>query len=128
MSDCSCVWVDTSWDGPACTSVHTRKARKEHRCYECRTTIKRGERYEETTGIWDGDPHRYRTCLDCVSVRKAFFCEGWTYGSIWDDLYEHLRDCWYTTPVDALSKLTDDARKDVCEFIEERWEEMDDAE
>lgn len=124
MSDYSCVYVDYV-KGPECFTDSIRKARKEHKCCECGDAIKRGDKYEETTGIWDGKPNRYRTCLDCLSVRNAFFCDGWFYTFVWENLYEHLRDCAHTTPTEALAKLTPDARASVCEFIEELWDEDD---
>lgn len=49
-----------------------RKARKDHACCECSRTIKAGSRYEFTSGIWDGEPSSYKTCLRCVGLRAAY--------------------------------------------------------
>lgn len=45
------------------------KARKRHRCCECRGWIEIGERYEYSWGIWDGNAQTYKTCLGCSSLR-----------------------------------------------------------
>ena len=127
MSDCSCVYFYTNdFEGPSCYAQTFRKARKTHRCYECHSEIRRGDRYEEVTGVWDGRPDRFRTCLDCVSVRDAFFCDGFEYGGVWEYLHEHLRNCAHTTPTEALARLTPYAREEVCSFIEKQWAKLDD--
>lgn len=42
-----------------------RRARAGHTCCECLVPIDVGEHYIETTGIWDGQPDRFRQCLFC---------------------------------------------------------------
>jgi hypothetical protein len=125
MEDCSCIYVDDKGFGPDCSTQAIRKARKTHYCYECLGEIKRGDRYEELSGVWDGTPARYRTCLNCVSVRDAFFCDGFALGRVWEYLYDHFRNCANTTPTEALAKLTPAVRAGVCEFIEDRWKALD---
>ena len=49
-----------------------RKARKEHWCCECRQEIAVGEVYEYVSGIWDGEPRSYKTCLSCAQLRSEF--------------------------------------------------------
>ena len=58
-------------DSPSCFRQVTRTARKAHRCVECRNTIQPGERYEYTSGIWDGMPDDHKTCLACVFLRET---------------------------------------------------------
>jgi hypothetical protein len=60
-----------------------RKARKEHVCDECRDPIRRGNHYDEITGIFDGSPFRYRICLVCrldhsrvIDHERAEGCDG----------------------------------------------------
>jgi len=81
-------------DGPSCSTTATPKARKAHRCYECRETIPRGMKYERVSGIWKGSPLRYKTCLSCVEIRTHFTrgpdCEGFYYGQLWPDLEENF--------------------------------------
>jgi len=56
---------------PKCFQVITRKARKEHKCCECRKIISKGESYQYCSGIWD-DPQSYKTCSSCVEVRDNY--------------------------------------------------------
>jgi hypothetical protein len=69
MCDCS--------DNPAiiCNCV-SRKARKSHRCDECRRTIVSGETYEEHSGLWrDGGWNTYRWCAHCSAAQKILESE-----------------------------------------------------
>lgn len=78
-------------DGPSCFTQNTPKARKAHVCDECREPIPAGDRYEKVTGIWDGSPSTYKTCLPCVDVREHFSCgRGWIYGQLWSDLRDNF--------------------------------------
>ena len=49
-----------------------RKAKKEHKCCECKEIISKGEIYIYSSGIWDGEPNSYKTCLTCESVRNEY--------------------------------------------------------
>ena len=64
----------------------TKRAAKDHRCYECLETIKRGDRYEHASGLWDGRWSTFKTCLSCVEIRDHFSCDGWLFGQLWEDL------------------------------------------
>ena len=70
------------------------KARKPHRCGECRRTIEPGETYERHAGPFDGQFTVHKTCRHCVAVREWLLqvCSGWMYGSVSEDLYEHFRE------------------------------------
>jgi hypothetical protein len=46
----------------------TRKARKEHRCCECRVAIKPGDEYRYSSGIWVGEPNSHKQCMTCHEV------------------------------------------------------------
>lgn len=65
----------------------TVKARKDHKCGECRDVIKIGELYETSAQLYDGSFSTFRTCLLCVEIRDKIFC-SWIYGMMWDDLAE----------------------------------------
>ena len=112
MSNCTCM-VDMDVDDPSTVSTETiRKARKPHQCFECDRDIVVGERYEEATVLDDGEWDRYRTCLDCVSVRNAMFCGGWYYGRVWEDVRDSLREGWEEVPSSAIMMaLTPRARE-----------------
>jgi hypothetical protein len=83
--DCSC------YDGVDATFSKTtwRKARKSHTCAECSAEIRPGERYEVTTGKWDGYMESHKTCKTCVAIRKNYCPGGWVYG----ELREHISYC-----------------------------------
>lgn len=74
-------------DGQAeCFSSKVSKARKKYECYECGNKISAGDKYEYTSGMWEGDWSTFRTCLSCVEIRNHFSCGGWIYGRLWEDL------------------------------------------
>ncbi len=47
-----------------------RRARKPHRCCECRRTIDAGEVYLNSFGVWEGTPREYCTCAECHETRE----------------------------------------------------------
>lgn len=84
-----CCPLNGGEDGPSCSTTVVRTARKEHQCSECREAIAPGVRYEYFSGIWDGQPNAYKTCLACVEIRDHFACSsGWTFGDVWAQLEE----------------------------------------
>lgn len=56
---------------PSAFKTVTRKARKEHKCCECRDDIYIGEEYQYSSGIWDGEPDSFKQCLCCAKVMRA---------------------------------------------------------
>lgn len=84
---CSC-----DFDQPEFCGTRTVKARKAHRCYECRGPIEAGEEYEYTFGKWEGDIGTFKTCMLCAELRQwariSVPCFCWYYG----DLHENVRD------------------------------------
>jgi hypothetical protein len=88
-----CCPLSGRGDADGYTEAHTstvRRARKEHRCAECRETIPAGARYEYQSGIWEGDPFSHKTCLSCVEIRDHFACDGYIYGELWNDLEQNF--------------------------------------
>jgi hypothetical protein len=71
-----------------------RKARKEHRCDECRRTILPGEVYHYEFGELEGDPETYRTCQHCLVAREWLLknCEGWIYTQVMEEIWEHVEE------------------------------------
>ena len=59
-----------SGEPPNVYSLLTPKARKRHKCGECRGFIEPGEKYQLLKGLWDGSWGDYKTCLDCVELRS----------------------------------------------------------
>jgi hypothetical protein len=92
-------------NGPSCSQQVVRRARKPHTCCECRESIPIGAAYEHYSGIWDGSPSAYKTCLSCVEIRNHFTCKpgdesydaydnpgGFVFGNLWSDLRENFFD------------------------------------
>lgn len=72
---------------PTVMVEHIRTAKKEHQCCECDNMIKPGAKYQDVTGIWDGHPNRYRTCLPCVGIRRDYF-DDFNFGELREAFYE----------------------------------------
>jgi hypothetical protein len=64
VCDCS------DFEAPAVYEDVVRRARKRHRCGECRGLIEPGHHYWESRGLWDGQWSTYRTCGSCSVVGR----------------------------------------------------------
>lgn len=84
MISCSC-----DYDPPDFHCATIRKARKPHRCEECGTQIKPGERYEHVAGANDGSIWTAKTCNECWELRQFVKinipCFCWMYGNMIED-------------------------------------------
>lgn len=67
------AWCGDS-ETPTVYEERERKARKEHHCDACGETIKPGQVYCNTFGVWDGNADTIKRCSRC------------------DAIYEHLVD------------------------------------
>lgn len=75
----------------------TRKARKIHKCAECRRSIRVGESYFHEYLAYEGKRYGYNTCAHCMQARDFYIHEiqgEFSYG----DLYECLSDYSYEWP------------------------------
>jgi hypothetical protein len=126
MDKCSCVYVG-DYEHPEFHRAVTRKAIKEHVCCECNRTIRRGEKYEYVSGMWDAYISNHKTCGDCLSIRDVFYCEGFFYTMLKESLWEHLRDVDGEVSEDCFVELTLGARSVVCDMIEKIWEDVKDG-
>ena len=61
------MWCDL--ESPTAYREIVRKARKPHKCGDCKGQIQIGERYTYISGIWDGKPTSYHRCQDCTHIR-----------------------------------------------------------
>lgn len=87
----TCCPLSSDYDSYAkCSSTRVRTARATHKCCECREPIAAGARYEYCSGIWDGSPNAYKTCLSCVEIRNHFACSGWLFGQVWEDIEQNF--------------------------------------
>ena len=123
--DCSCVYTDYGEPLPEFHKAKIQMAKKNHKCCECKRTILPFEKYEYVSGMWEGDFLIFKTCIDCLDIRKEFFCDGWLYEGMKEALWEHLQDLQGEINEDCLASLTPNARAFVCKIIERIWEDYD---
>lgn len=88
MSDCVCL--DTDCDPCEVARSVIRTARREHHCHECREQIRPGQRYEYTSGIFEGEPFSQKVCLFCVEIGNALYCDGRAFGMLWEDIEDQI--------------------------------------
>lgn len=89
----SCCCIDTGDDVAAIYSRRDiKRARKAHRCCECRRVIPRGAPYRYETVLFEGRWDSYHTCTLCAAIRDDRFTCGWTWAGLWEDLRYCLED------------------------------------
>lgn len=64
---CEC---DAGDNMPVAYREETRRAAKDHACYECDGGIAKGDFYVHCSGIWDGAPDSYKWCHDCATIQR----------------------------------------------------------
>jgi len=120
--DCATVSIDID---DYCTELSrtTPTAHKEHKCHECYRKIQVGETYERATMAFDGTVTTNKTCCDCVSIREAFFSDGYYFERIMEDFEEHVSECREDIAEEQISKLTPRAKGIVADMMERYLEE-----
>lgn len=126
MSYCTCVYAGYDSDQPDFITTKKPKARKAHKCHECGREIQPGETYCRDSGKWYGKMLSFKTCTACSEVVDVFFCDGFAYGQIYSDLYEHIQEMRGQISEACLASLSKDARALVCEEIERYWQQEND--
>ena len=118
--ECSCVYCDVD---SFCELLHTetRKARKQHKCYECNNIIEVGYSYLCETTMFEGKFEEIKTCSVCRELRNVFFCEGFYYGQVIEYLKEHIWESNGEISESCIAELSPKAREVVCEMIEHCW-------
>lgn len=101
-----------------------QKARKKHRCGECRKDIHPGQIYELYTGVQDGSVFTAKTCISCVDLRSNFFRDGYMFGYLIDDFKEHISDCDGDISEAQIASLQE-SKEVVCGMLEEYWEDQE---
>lgn len=85
-------------DLPTLYSEREVRARKQHRCCECRVSIKPGDTYNRADGLWDGSFHVLKTCPPCAEARSWLWdrlSRSDECGPAFGDLYQYLTDEWH---------------------------------
>jgi hypothetical protein len=127
MSGCACIYVES--DDPLEILFEYRGPAHYHwKCYECDGIIKPGDLFEVFTGrdSYHDEVSTYHTCGDCLSIRAEFFCAGWAFGMMFEDVGTHIDEVYGEISSECLAALTPTARGWVIDMIDEVWEEMED--
>ena len=82
---CSCSY-DSS-ESPEVIDTSYPKARKEHKCCECGSTIAPGDVYERVWGVWESEMETFKTCIPCSRIRSD---HCFNYGGLADQVWEFL--------------------------------------
>lgn len=92
MDPCYCDYSD----GPSVFDEKTVKAKKVHKCSECRGAIQAGETYLKTWGIWDGEASTFKRCPDCSALiawaTAHVKCICWYYGQTLSDIIDAMQE------------------------------------
>jgi len=120
---CSCVYVGYDC-GDSCYILQEKivRAAKPHKCGECGSDICKGEKCEIAYIVQNIQVSTEKTCMNCLSIRREFFCDGWTYTCILDDLREHISGVKGDISESCIASLTPKARERVCEMVERSWD------
>lgn len=115
MGDCDvCIGGDYDCDGyPEFYRATEPKARRDHKCLECNSTIRRGERYDRRDYKYDNVMQVDKTCLPCAEIRGAYSCgNAEPIGELWEQMreygFDHLKmagECWDSLSAPAKAKL-----------------------
>lgn len=122
MGACACIY-DGDGEQADFSTTEIVKARKSHKCGECGQTIAAGQKYERVFGKWEGRVSTFKTCFVCVEIRGALFCDGWTYGMIW----ERIEESWgekATNPLGCINELETVAAKEMLGNRYREWLEV----
>lgn len=119
MSDCTFMACGGDFDGaPEFETERRHKARKPHKCFECRRIIQPGQMYTRRSGKFDGSLYDDCFCDPCEEIRSAFtetgHSEGVAYGELWAGLAENFRDLT-TSCFDHLQTVA------AKTLLQERW-------
>jgi hypothetical protein len=113
--------VEPDWDyeSPEFLNERIVRARKAHKCEECRKTINPGEEYEYTTGKYDGAFFVVKTCSVCLELRSRFrvsYLSG--------DLLHELHECFLATKdlnLGCLDDLSQQTVQVIADMLEKIW-------
>lgn len=81
-------------DQPSAVWESRPKARKDHKCCECRGVIRAGESYWRVRGIWEGDAETLSMCGDCEDLLRwagqQSDCFCWSFGNVHTDVLDFM--------------------------------------
>lgn len=92
MGDCGVCLQGYDFEPWEFFNSEIRKARKAHTCAECGETILPGQSYEHLWAKADGTMSTQDSCLMCVEIAEAFYCDGRAVGVLWEDMEDVMAD------------------------------------
>ena len=115
--------VDPDVDHSEFLSQKMFKARKPHKCCECRKEIPPGAMYEVYVGKQYGKVFGEKTCSVCVEIRDRFCC-NWEFGRIWELISDALE--WEDDlNLGCLDGLSLAAIAEIESLLEQKWEDLE---
>lgn len=112
---CSCDGSAPSASWESCP-----KAKKRHKCSECRGWIEPGEVYWRVRGVWDGEARTFAMCADCNELKswagKDSDCFCWTFGNVHTDVLDYVCE----SGDDALIAEAESRIKAICDKRRDR--------
>jgi hypothetical protein len=86
--DGACDFSVGDYDGEPAEVYHESvvTARTPQRCGECGDTIRPGDRYDRSSGKWDGKWSVWRSCLACAEIANEFTDGGRMFGTLWEEM------------------------------------------
>ena len=118
--ECACISANIDEEAETLLAKQ-RTAKKQHTCHECGVQIKPGDQYWYDHIVFEGMHDRFKTCLDCKSVRDHLLCDFY-FTMVWETIGEHIEEYSEEMPWAKISRLTPAARAKVCDMIEAVWE------
>jgi hypothetical protein len=117
MSDCNVCIGSYDYDfGSEFFSQEHPKARKKHKCIECKRVIPIGEKYEKCSGKYADDFFSVKTCIMCKEIRDSFNCDGsFIFGELWSDMASYVFPVFNTT---CLARLQTPETK---RYLQAKW-------
>lgn len=125
MTSCGCVnvYVSDFYEDVANDIIVMKESFFDFTCCECGKEFENGDKYERYVGqMYDDEPKIYRTCMDCISIRDEFFCNGWIFTRILEDVENHVEDVGGDISAECLLRLTPRAREMIFDMIDEVFE------
>lgn len=86
MTMCCCS-VDNDWDTPIYNKKEM-KARKNHKCYECKDTIEKGKIYFRIKSLSEGEWWNFPICKTCNSIIIDFLCGSHPFGGVYNAFWD----------------------------------------
>lgn len=99
-------------------------AAREHICPECKSVIKKGDKFIFSSIFGIDDICNFKMCLNCWELTQVFFKDGWTVNSMMYELKDYLYDNWSEDlPSDCISSLNPVNKAMICDILQQFQEE-----